>query len=376
MIPEIPIKFTRFPDGYINDVNGWSFDYKTISENKGKLLTIDIDFGNNCSLNCPLCFRRNSSLDDQKKELNYDNFVDVVLQAKELGLRSVKFLGAGEPLENYNFLKVLRFLKKEKIIPLVFTKGQVIGNDKLVEKYYGEAGIFSGEELVRELFNCNASILLSINSFDPQIQSRLVGSDLFYIETRNRALQLLVDAKFNDCIPTRLAIINSPLTKLSYPEAFDIYKWARVRNLYCVITTSMVSGRAKGNSWRYMTPSDSDLIELYSKIYRFNIDTNLQSEKQIVFEGISPYAGAHPCNQVAVGLYISLNGKVLSCPGREELVEGNYWEKSLKYIWANSKNFERAGTFNNGCIAKEGKSIPKKFYRKVLNKVVQYEKIS
>ena len=29
-IPDIPIKFTRFPDDYVNDINGWAFDKETI----------------------------------------------------------------------------------------------------------------------------------------------------------------------------------------------------------------------------------------------------------------------------------------------------------------------------------------------------------
>ena len=146
IVPDIPVKYTRFPDNYINDVNGWSFDMTTIQSNQGKLLTLDIDFGKFCSLNCPACFRKENSVDDIKHELLFENLVDVILQAKKLGLRSVKFLGAGEPLENFGFLEVLHFLKEQEIIPLIFTKGQVIGNDETVSKYYGEIGINSGKE--------------------------------------------------------------------------------------------------------------------------------------------------------------------------------------------------------------------------------------
>lgn len=367
IIPEIPIKYTRFPDNYINDVNGWAFDKATIKKNKGKLLTLDIDFGSNCSLNCLACFRKENSIDDIKHELQFNEIVDVITQAKKLGLRSVKFLGAGEPLENFGFLKILRFLKEKDIIPLIFTKGQTIGDDRAVAKYFGEFGIFEGKELVKELNACNASILLSFNSFDDAIQAKLVGSTKDYINKRNRALKLLVKEGFNNNNPTRLALINSPVTISTIDEALEIYKWGRLRNLYTVVTPSMISGRAKDKFWKKITPSEEQLVKLYTDIYRFNIETNLQTIKQITDEGIASYAGGHPCNQVSTGMYVSLNGKVLCCPGLEENVEGNYWGKSLKEIWLNSQNYKRSGTFNCGCIAKEGKSIPKEFYNKVLN---------
>jgi len=369
IIPDIPIKYVRFPDNYINDVNGWAFDKKSIESGTGNLLTLDIDFGSYCSLNCPACFRKNNSIDDINHEMQYDDIVDVIMQAKDLGLRSVKFLGAGEPLENSRFLEIIRFLKTQNIIPLIFTKGQVIGDDKAVSHYYKDYGINTGEELVKELNDCNASVLLSFNSFDDKIQAQLVAGSVDFIKKRNRTLSLLVQNGFNDTVPTRIALINSPVTNVTINEALDIYKWGRLRNLYTVVTPSMISGRAKNGHWKKYTPTEEQLLALYLDIYSFNIKTNLQRIDQIFDEGIAAYAGAHPCNQISSGLYVSLNGKVLSCPGTEENIEGNYWESSLKKIWESSQNYQRSGRFNCGCIAKDGKIFSDFFYKKILKKL-------
>jgi MoaA/NifB/PqqE/SkfB family radical SAM enzyme len=369
IVPDIPIKFVRFPESYINDVSGWAYDKKTIDACKGKLLTLDIDFGSCCSLNCPVCFRKNNSIDNIKHELQYDDIVDVILQAKQLGLRSVKFLGAGEPLENFGFLEIIRFLKTQNIIPLIFTKGQVIGNDDAVSHFYGDYGINTSKELVIELKKCNASILLGFNSFDDKIQAQHVGNSVDFVKIRNQALSLLVQNGFNDTFPTRLALINSPVTNKTINEAFDIYRWGRLRNIYTVVAPSMISGRANNELWKKYTPTEEQLITLYVNIYRFNIETNLQTINQIIEEGISAYAGAHPCNQVSAGLYVSLNGKVLSCPGSEDNIEGNYWDSSLKEIWEKSQNYQRSGTYNCGCIVKDGRIFTEFFYEKILNKL-------
>ena len=131
----------------------------------------------------------------------------------------------------------------------------------------------------------------------------------------------------------------------------------------------MISGRAKKSAtWKAITPPERELIDLYTKIYRFNITMGLQTLQQIKEEGVSAYAGGHPCNQVSTGVYVTLGGTVLSCPGTEDAVEGDIGKDSLREIWEQSENKkQRAGTFNCGCIAKDGKSIPKGFYEKILS---------
>jgi MoaA/NifB/PqqE/SkfB family radical SAM enzyme len=174
-----------------------------------------------------------------------------------------------------------------------------------------------------------------------------------------------VSIGFTSTIPTRLALGINPVTPMNINEAFDIYKWARPRNIYAIVTPTMISGRQKGNTWKKNTPSAEELFRLYANIYKYNISVNLATIDGLRADGISAYAGGHPCNQVAAGLYITLNGVVLSCPGSETNVEGNIWQSSLETIWLNSMNYTRRGTFNCHCIAKDGKSIPSDLYQRV-----------
>ncbi len=374
-IPAIPEVYRRFPPDYVNDIRGWAFDRRTIEENVGRLLTLDIDYGSTCTLNCPSCFRKNNSIDKASdRTLGFNDLTKRILEAKQLGLRSVKFLGAGEPFENFGFLDFLRFLKSEGIIPLIFTKGHVLGDDILVKKYFGYLGISTGEALVDALYECGASIMLGFNSFDDKLQAKLVGAPIEYVAARNRSLLMLVDRGFSKPNPTRLALAVNPITKWNISDAFEIYKWGRLRNFYVIVTPTMISGRArKTATWKAITPPYEELVELYTKIYRFNIETGLQTLQQVREEGISAYAGGHPCNQVSTGMYVTLGGTVLSCPGSEVAVEGNVWTTSLAQIWEESNNRKRAGKFNCGCIAKDGKSIPESLYSAVMDQVLMQE---
>ena len=52
VIPNVPIIYkNKFPRNFVNDVNGWAFSKKELKDNLGRLLTLDIDFGNFCTLN-------------------------------------------------------------------------------------------------------------------------------------------------------------------------------------------------------------------------------------------------------------------------------------------------------------------------------------
>ena len=377
MLSEIKPLYDYFPTDYINDISGWGFSNDNIVSGKGKLLTLDIDYGLSCSLNCPLCFAKGcKSNNGEFKIINKSMFFDIINDALKLGVRSVKFLGAGEPFENYDFLEILEFLRSKDIIPLIFTNGAVLGEDRLAKKYFSNCGIETSKELVTRLKELDVSIMLKYNSFGEDLQNKLVGchNGYNYAHYRNIALRNLIDLRFNDKTnnPTRLAIAVNPVTKENIGEAFSIYKWARIRNIYAIVTTSMISGRAAGVIWQDSNPSDEDLINLYTRIYKFNLASGLTSIEKVKEDGISAYAGGHPCNQVACGLYVSINGSVYSCPGDDTKVEGNIWKNSLREVWEASQNkLLRSGIFNCKCIAKDGKSLPNNLYLRVINNIFQ-----
>lgn len=379
IIPKIPEMFgDQFPKNFVNGVDGWYFSRKELQANKGKLLTLDIDFGIRCSLNCPHCFRRESAVDKQQRAMmTYEEILDLVKQGKRLGLKSIKFLGAGEPFENKRIIEFLEDLKRIKIKPLIFTKGHVIGDNRLARKYFNYLGIKKSEQLVERLKFLGARILLGFNSFYTEKQDMIVGGLKGYTLKRNRALILLAKAGFNKPNPTHLCLAANPVTKTNYNEMFEIYKWGRKRNFYIIVCPSMIAGRCAGRYYqKRITPSPSKLITLYTKIYIWNIKRGIQTLEQIKRDGISAYAGGAPCNQVAYGMYITLNGTVLRCPGDDVTVFGDIREKSLKEIWINSENYKRTGTYNCRCPPKEGKTIPKNLYTKVVSNLENKYKCS
>ncbi|MBU2615765.1 MAG: radical SAM protein [Nanoarchaeota archaeon] len=396
----------NFPKEYINNVAHWgNFSkeelHQTNIDGTQKLKHLDIDFGNSCSLRCPHCFRRDSKFTKGYDNLKEEEIKEYILQAKELGLESVKFLGAGEPFENPRFLGFLEWLKQNGISTSVFTKGHVIGDDNLAKKYNSQYGINNGKELAKKLKELDVSILLGFNSFDKETQENYVGLEKSttknYVEARDNALERLVEAglnKYEEGKPTRLAMISAPAKPENVDELIDIYKWGRKRNIYALTCPSTVSGKGIDETERVKTHEGyiEKLKSHYVKVYKWNIENGLTNLEEFEREGVSLYPGCHPCTQTAAGMYLTLSGKVVRCPGRADkkstFTEDIRQEENLKEVWKKSENYKRAegkiktieGEMNYHCPARDWvrdngtRALPLDFYQDIKNRVLNYFK--
>ena len=191
IIPEIPIKYTdRFPFGFQNTMKYFGFfSRQEIESNKGKLLMLDIDFGRYCSLNCSSCFRKSNMVDDiEKEDMSYDDLVRIIDEARELGLKNIKICGAGEHTQNSKFLQFIQDMTKRGIGVAVFTKGQVLGENKEAKKFNKKYGIASAQDLCNRLARLKISFMLSFQSFDTKKQDEFVGGVKGHALVRNQAL--------------------------------------------------------------------------------------------------------------------------------------------------------------------------------------------
>lgn len=370
IIPNIPKKFEgKFPADYKNTFPYWGFfSREKLENNKGKLLMLDIDFGRYCSLSCPGCFRRENSVDDiEEGDLSYAKLIRVIDEARDLGLESVKICGVGEPTENSRFLQFIRDITDRDVGVAVFTKGQVLGSDERTRMFNKRYGINSASELCDVLYELKVSVMLGFQSFDTELQDQMFGTPGHTL-IRNQALQNLVNAGFTDSNPTRLAFCNAPFTKENYHEVFEIYTYAKERNIFPVSAVLMTSGKQIDQKYlRKYDLSKEEKVALWTKIYSWNIERGIQSLEEIREEGVSCLPGVHPCNQLVAGIYVTAKGNVVGCPGFT-VVQGNVRNQSLVEIWENSSSRKIAAErFNCGCPPKEGITIPSNLYDKVLD---------
>ncbi len=368
-----------------------------------------------CIHSCPACFNEQSMIYSQeKRDLNgrlvkdesgnnslnrmmtLKDTLDVVDQAIKIAseeghaFKSVKFLGPGELLMNPQLFKIIEAYQNRTIQINIFTKGALLGSDELAQRYQR----MSAKELTYKLSSYdNVGLLMSFQSFDDEKQGSLVTSKdehgevkglVNYGRIREQALENIFNSElYQNGMTNRVCIINAPIIPENVDESFDIYKFFVERGTPIVMTPSMLSGKGCGQYARQEKTLSREewhekLVNLYARIYAFNVKKGIQTDEQIREEGIASYVGAEPCNQVSTGLYIRANGIVQMCPGRfdKKTVFANVQETTLKEIWVKSPNRQRGindphNLVNNRCPAKEGLAFPQDFYERVMQRYEQ-----
>jgi MoaA/NifB/PqqE/SkfB family radical SAM enzyme len=368
-----PVRVVHADKHDANTVQYWGFFRREeLEAAPADLLMLDIDFGRVCSLACPSCFRRANRVDEfGERDLSCAELLAVIDEARAIGVREVKVCGAGEPLETPNLLPFAEELTARGVGLAVFTKGHVFGDDDRVGRLYGRYGVQDGQELSQRFFDLKVSFLVSFQSPDSDVQEELVGGMAGYSRKRDRGLERLAGVGFNKYSPTRLAICANPILRCNYQYLYEIYVYARERNILPVNAALMVSGKQiNAHFLSHNDISPTEKIELYRRIYEYNLGQGLDTVDQLAADGISCMPGIHPCNQIAAGLYLTANGTVVRCPGDSGAPLGNVRRESIRDIWLRHREWPFKGRFNCGCPFKDGATIPRPLYEMVLEAVL------
>jgi MoaA/NifB/PqqE/SkfB family radical SAM enzyme len=403
----IPAKYSsnNFPNEFELRPLDWALTHKDINKKSidtivcgyrrlvKPLLTMDVEFLSNniventkignidivknypCGLKCPGCFSQEGVYNDSKNLMTWQEVIDVIDSGKNIGLKSIKFLGPGELFQNPDLFDILDALKERNIPISIFTKGAELGDDNLARQIYGAQDINTSKDLINRIAKYDGvRILLGFNSFSKERQDWMVGSlkkfgDYIidggkftqrgisnYTDKRDNALVNLVNAGFNYG-KQKLSLIAAPVFYYQSDEIPSMYLWAAKRNIPLVIAPTMESGPKaiglqKMNS--VIDPKHEQLIDLMTKVYVTAISNSIMTLDTIKRDGVSAYMGTSPCNQVANGLFMRLNGQIQMCPGKsdESSIYGNIHTKSLEEIWVNSPNYKMNALENNWCTAK------------------------
>src|SRR3989338_10994711 len=137
-----------------------------------------VDLGKSypCGLKCPGCFSEEKIYGDKDNLMKWQEVMEVIDDARKIGLQRIKFLCPGELFQNPDLFDILDAAKKRNLPISIFTKGAELGDNELAEKVYGNIGIKTAKDLVDRIAEySNVRILLGFNSFYPSRQNRMVG---------------------------------------------------------------------------------------------------------------------------------------------------------------------------------------------------------
>lgn len=342
----------------------------------------------NCEIGCKHCYSCKTELENPL--MSKEDTFEVVKKAKELGLKSIKFLEPGELVHNEKLFEILDFCETNDIDIIIFTKGVIFGDDELARDKHQ----LSAQELANKIARySHVKLVVGLTAFTKEIEEKRIESKITdFVDKRNKGLENLVNAGMNsDVKKPRLCLICAPILKDNIQEALAIYAYGLERNMPVILAPTMVSGKGEDMAEvRDEFFKQEQLVSLYRDVYIYLIDNKIFTLEQVEREGISPYAGI-PCSQFIAGMFIRTDGRVQACPGNEG--EAYRYAKdvrraALKDIWKNSLGYRlRQELVESGkdmttqiCYAKtEGDlvqigsgSIPKDFYEKVIKQLKEY----
>jgi hypothetical protein len=355
--PLLTLDLSIAPDYYVKKVR--EGDDEGLSERAKKFYP--------CPNKCTYCF---DYADVSRGILSWKDIEKVLLDAKELGLKSAKFLAVGEFFINPSMFEILDFMQEQDIKFSIFTKGEVLGNDNLANRIHG----MSSEELVRRVCEYDITrFLMDGWSFVPDIINERVGRPgSSFFDSRNRAIELLVENGMNDPMLQRMTLQTNPVMPENIGEVYDIFVWGAERSIPVCVTKSMVAGKGvclgRAGEDKFF---DEQYVDLAVQIYSYLIERGITSLERVREEGVSSYVGTRPCNQLTCGLFIDKDGTVRQCPGNSLMPSfaDDVRTTPLDKIWVpGNPNYEFGSQYNNHCM-KDGYSIPFRFYSEVQSRL-------
>jgi len=219
--------------------------------------------------------------------MSLEDACNIVDQGVNIGLRSIVYLGGGEPLLYKHFWSFIEYVNRRNVTPVIFTNGMLIN-----------------PSVARRLLDIGASIIVKSDAQDEEIQERLTGPST-YKQIRS-GLDAFLEAGFAKLNGryTRLGI-GSCATKINILEIPKIWRFARKNNIFPNIEFATPIGKATSNialdhsqvCWLWKTLKEIDKKE-------FNIKWSV------------PYSSipAHSCGIFLAGAAVKADRGVALCP--------------------------------------------------------------
>tara|TARA_B100001996_G_scaffold381288_1_gene370418 strand:+ start:1977 stop:3344 length:1368 start_codon:yes stop_codon:yes gene_type:complete len=256
-----------------------------------KPLCLDIEVAAICDLACPFCFREHIVTPD--KVIDEKLCYDLIDQAADLKIPSIKFNWRGEPLLNTKIYDYISYAKKKGILETIINTNATNLNEANSKKL-----IDSGLDLIIYSFDGGTK-----NTYEKMRPGRF-KKNLFeevYLNIKN--FKKIKDKKNSKFPFTKIQMILAEETIYEVKNFFDLF------NDY-VDDVSVNNYTERGGNISNLNKEDLDLYK--SLVLKHNLKKDTPYMKDI-FGKISVSKGRLPCEQPYQRLLVTYEGKVAMC---------------------------------------------------------------
>jgi len=193
-----------------NRIYGAEFSQQDITDaaRNGRLLSMEIEFNQNCNFRCIYCYASDNA--HRHNELTKEEFIDVIGQAKDLGARKIIVLG-GEPMLYPHTMEMVRFIRKLDMDVELFTNGTNVT-----------------PAVAQSFYDSHVRVILKMNTFDEILQDTLSGRKGAYTQIQE-ALKNLKKAGYPS--PDHPMGISTIICQQNVDELPRMWEWLRDQNI-------------------------------------------------------------------------------------------------------------------------------------------------
>lgn len=300
-------------------IKGYSFHYT--SHNKEHALEFDkkkftvqsifLELESICNFRCPYCYT-SADKNTEPYSLSYSEIMQLICEAKKMGVKSIVIAGKGEPLLSKYIWKLVELITSLNMWLVIFTNGSCLNKNK-----------------AKRLHCNNVSVILKLNSLNPNVQDVLIGVKNGH-ESVFGALELLLNCGFQ---APRFGI-QSIITKINMKDLRELFIFCRNKSIVPYFETYVAIGRAADPMVRkLLEPNRLHILQFFQEIQE--LDKTLCGFNWEICSGQRVIAYG-PCNKNRHMLTISSNGDVYRCVTESERL-GNIKDNPLETILCNPK---------------------------------------
>ncbi|MEW5803323.1 MAG: radical SAM protein [bacterium] len=267
-------------------IHSFEFSREEIEEamRTNRLLSMEIEFSLQCNFRCSYCYLPPESF--LKDELTKEEIRDVILQARDLGVKKIVILG-GEPMAYQHILDMIAFIRQQDVAIELFTNGFQITAD-----------------VARFLFDHQVMVVLKMNTHDEKIQDKLAGKNGAY-KVIQAAFHHLKQAGYPSG-NVHLGV-STIICRQNIDELAGMWQWLRDQNIAPYFEMITPQGRAKKNDWLAV-----DTKEVYDVFQRI---AALDRERYGLSWDPQPPLIGNKCLRHQFSCYVNSHGEVLPCVG-------------------------------------------------------------
>jgi molybdenum cofactor biosynthesis enzyme MoaA len=293
----------RYPDRLLKGFDDIPMETLEGYLRDSKIINLGLRLTNVCNYDCIYCGTAENRGKDSDAVLTTAEYMDLISQAADLGVRTVIFGANGEPTLTTDVLKIFEHAGKLGLTPVTFSNISVMGNDALCIRRHG----IEGEEFAQRLDAAGTTLIISVESLQRDRYDHIMGVksfDFFELAVeRIRNSTTLTHSLTYAGKPLSRVAVSAVMMPINYDERHSLLEFAHSMNGLAILKPPSLHGSAAVNA---------DQMFSTDEVKRIRPEVEKLSDKQATLQILTL-----ACASWTLGINVDNEGNFMACMTEE-----------------------------------------------------------